>query len=76
MPDDATEGVAEHSFLSCNRQSTFMPQLYSLNVQLLLYPMYILAWRNDGPGKPCAVDRASYNIGTPSGLNQGLPCPE
>ena len=33
------EGVAEHSFLSCNHQSTCMPS-YSLYVQLLWYPMY------------------------------------
>ena len=30
MPDDATEGVAEHSFLGCNHQSTGMPQLQPL----------------------------------------------
>ena len=33
------EGVAEHSFLGCNHQSTCMPS-YSLYVQLLWYPMY------------------------------------
>ena len=33
------EGVAEHSFLGCNNQSTCMPS-YSLYVQLLWYPMY------------------------------------
>ena len=39
MPDDATEGVAEHSFLCCNHQSTRSPS-YSLYVQLIWYPMY------------------------------------
>ena len=33
------EGVAEHSFLGCNHQSTCMPS-YCLHVQLLWYPMY------------------------------------
>ena len=33
------EGVAEHSFLGCNHQSTCMPS-YSLYDQLLWYPMY------------------------------------
>ena len=33
------EGVAEHSFLGYNHQSTCMPS-YSLYVQLLWYPMY------------------------------------
>ena len=33
------EGVAEHSFLGCNHQSTCMPS-YSLYVQLAWYPMY------------------------------------
>ena len=33
------EGVAEHSFLGCNHQSTCMSS-YSLYVQLLWYPMY------------------------------------
>ena len=39
MPDDANDGVAKHSFLGCNHQSTCMPS-YSLYVQLLWYPMY------------------------------------
>ena len=39
MPDDATEGVAEHSFLDCNYQSTCMPQLKPL-CSAALVPMY------------------------------------
>ena len=39
MPDDATEGVAENSFLGCNHQSTCMPQLQPL-CSALWYPTY------------------------------------
>ena len=39
MPEDATDGVAKHSFLGCNHQSTRMAS-YNFYVQLLWYPMY------------------------------------
>ena len=38
MPDDATDGVAEHSFLAATINQLACPS-YSLDVQLL-YPMY------------------------------------
>ena len=37
------KGVAEHSFLGCNHQSTCIPS-YSLYVQLLWYSMYYPEW--------------------------------
>ena len=43
---------------------------YNLFVQLLWYPIYYTR-TDEGLGKPCAVDQASYNIGTHSGLEPG-----
>ena len=40
-----------------NHQSICMPQLQSL-CSATLVPTNVLPWRNDGLGKPCAVDRA------------------
>ena len=40
MPDDATEGVAKHSFLGCNCTNQLACPSYSLDVQLIWYPMY------------------------------------
>ena len=39
MPDDATEGVAEHSYTAATISQLVCPS-YSLYVQLLWYPMY------------------------------------
>ena len=62
MPDDAIVGVAKHIISSCNHQSTCMSQLQPVTVQI----SNILLRRDEG--KPYAVDRASSNIGTHSGL--------
>ena len=39
MPDDATEGVAEHSSIAATINQFACPS-YSLYVQLLWYPIY------------------------------------
>ena len=85
-PDDATESVAEYSFLSCNHQSTCMPQLQVTVTSYLHAPVTcmpqlqlclaslvpnVLARRDEGSSKPCAVDQASKNIGTHSGFEPG-----
>ena len=56
MPDDTTEGVAEHS-------SRLQP---SINLHTPVTPFMcrcsgtdVLPRRDEGSGKPCAVDRAS-----------------
>ena len=36
----------------------------------------VIPWRNDGSGKPCAVELASEIIGKHSDLNQGPPGPK
>ena len=55
MPDDATEGEAEHS-LGCNHQSICMPQLQPLRSAALV--PNVLPRRDEGSGKPCAVIEA------------------
>ena len=61
LPDDTTEGVAKHSFLGCNHQSTCMSQEQPLcSPALVWYPLpNVLRRRDEGSGKPCAVDRVS-----------------
>ena len=53
MPDEATEGVAEHSFLGCNHQSTVHTQLQPL-CSAALVPN-VLPRRDEGSAKPCVV---------------------
>ena len=59
MPNDATEGVVEHSFLGCNHQSTYMPQLQPCCSAAALVPNVLPRRIDEGSGKPCAVDRTS-----------------
>ena len=54
IPDDATEGVTEHSSSAATINQFACPS-YSLYVQLLWYPMYYIPRRDEGSGKPCAV---------------------
>ena len=63
MQDDATEGVAEHSFLGCNHQSTCVPQPLC---SAALVPNLLLR-RDEGSGNPSAVNPASeywHSLGT------------
>ena len=53
MPDDATEGVIEHS---SRLQSICIPQLQPL-CSAALVPN-VLPKRDEGSGKPCAVTEA------------------
>ena len=57
MWDDATEGVAKHSFLGYNHQSTCMSQLQPLCSDALI-PNVLPQW-DEVSDKPYAVDRAS-----------------
>ena len=54
-PDDATEGVTEHSFLGFNHQSTCMPS-YSLYFSCSI--PNVLPRRDEGSDKSCAVIEA------------------
>ena len=81
MPDNATEGVAEHS--SRLQPSIRMPQLQHLFLADLV-PMYYPRMDEDS-GYPCTVDRASYRILAPKSysilaptrdLNLGPPGPQ
>ena len=58
MPNDAIEGVAEHSsrLAGCNHQSICMPQLQPL-CSAAMVPNG-LPRRDEGSGKPCAVIEA------------------
>ena len=72
MPDDATEGVAEHSFLGCNHQSTCMPQLQPL-CSAALVPN-VLPRRNEGSGIHPVQSIEPHRILAPTrDSNQGPP---
>ena len=56
MPDDATEGVAEHSSRlqpSINLHAPVTALMFSCS------GTNVLPWRDEGSGKPCAVIEAS-----------------
>ena len=55
MPDDATEGVAEHSSWL---QSMCMPQLHVAFMFLHALVLNVIPRRDEGLGKPCALIEA------------------
>ena len=62
--------VWPNTTVGCNHQSVCMPQLQSL-CSASCSGTDVLPRRNDGSGKPCAVDWASHNIDTHSGTEPG-----
>ena len=71
MPADATEGVAKHS-----SRLPLQPSIkLHVPVTAALVPNYqCTSPRGWGSGKPCAIDWASYNIGTHSGNCEEIWC--
>ena len=79
--DIAAQPILEYRWIDNYSQPSLRTQfkvatVYSIHTQLLswcstgLVPN-VLLWRDEGSGKPCAVDRASQNIGIHSGLEPG-----
>ena len=68
MPDDATEGVAEHKS-RLQSQSICMP-LLQLLCSAALVPN-VLPRRDESSGKPCAVIKALYYFSPTQDSNPG-----
>ena len=57
MPDDGIDGVVKHSSRLQPPISVHAPVIHTVRAAALI-PIDLLTRRDEGSGKPCAVDRA------------------